>query len=239
MMVILTFRCASALEYSLSVCVPDQSVPPFYLVQEDNFSGFTIERLNTLFQQKKLEQISLRYVLQPWQRCLKAIENGEVDMLVAGYSQERAIKAVYPDSLGFDLDESIFSFTQICLVKKRSAKWTWNGEQLEGRDSLILGLESGFLIPGADNIERTVSIWDTSKKYELVERKRVDAVLTVCGVMNEKNIPEKEKISNDLEVIFPPYIDSPVYLVFSDEFYRRHPKKAALIIKTLIDSYLP
>jgi hypothetical protein len=231
-----TAKLAFASEQYLSVCVPDQNVPPFYTIEGSQLSGFTVDRLNSLFQQDVLEHIPLDYVLQPWQRCLKAIEEGSIDMLIAGYSQDRATKAVYPDAMGFDLKKSTFSFAQVCLVKRRRAHWTWNGEQLEGRDSLTLGLESGFLLPNLDNVERTVSVWDMSKKYELVKMERVDAVLTVCGIMDEKSIPDESRITSDLEVVFPPYINSPAYMVFSSDFYRRHSDKAELILDVLIKS---
>ena len=220
---------------SLKVCVPDQSVPPFYFVQDNRVSGLTLNHLNALFEQPNLSDIGIEYIPEPWQRCLKDIESGGVDMLVAGYSQERAMKAVYPDSMGFDLDESVFSYAQICLVKKASDQWSWDGEKLVDKDQVILGLEPGFLIPEermTETVERVVSVWDVSQKYELVKLDRVDAVLTVCGVMDEVNIPDRAIIPSDLDVVFPPYIDSPVYLVFSAAFYRQFPDTA----KTIVDA---
>ena len=235
---VLVSRLSYASAEQIDICVPDQSVPPFYLVEKSRVSGLTIDRLTTLFQQHTLDHIRVRYILQPWQRCLKAIENGSVDMLVAGYSQERANKAVYPDSIGFGLNESIFSIAQICLVKKREARWDWTGKRIQGKERLVLGLESGFLIPEFDHIERTVAIWDRSKKYDLVTLGRVDAVLTVCGVADNKSIPDESKIPDELDVVFPPYIDSPVYLVFSSEYYRRHTQVASLVLETLINAGL-
>lgn len=219
----------------VNICIPDQSVPPFYIIEKNRPSGITIDHLKELFQQPALQKITSQFVLQPWQRCIESLGQGEVDVIIAGYSEERAVQAVFPDTLGFYLSESAFSYAQICLVKGRYKRWTWNGQMITGLDKLRLGLEPGFLAPQSEqmtSMTQFVAIKNTSQKYELIKLDQVDAVLTVCGVMDRKIVPDNKRISPELEVIYPPYIDSPVYLTFSQRFFETSPELATLIVET-------
>jgi hypothetical protein len=101
------------------------------------------------------------------------------------------------------------------FVKYKEQTWSWDGEKITSSTKLRLGLEPGFLITDAyklDAMERYFPIWEVSNKYRLLQLNRVDAVLTVCRVIGKKIIPDKDKITSDLEIIDPSYIDSPVYL---------------------------
>lgn len=225
---------------SLNTCIPDQSVPPFYLIKDNDAEGETIDRLKQLFRKPILQNIDFKLTLQPWQRCLLSLEKGLVDLIVAGYSEERASRGVFPDKMGFRLEHSAFSFTEICLLKRKDQNWSWNGKKIDGLDNLQLGLEPGFLIPDSHPLSSSIrysSIWDISKKYEMVKMARVDAALTVCGVMGRQLAPAGT-FPDSLEVIRPAFLSSPVYLLFSRSFYEKHTVLTSLIVETSNQLYL-
>jgi hypothetical protein len=54
----------------IKVCIPDHSVPPFYIIDKTKVSGIGAEHLQQLFKQPALLSLQLAFVLQPWKRCI-------------------------------------------------------------------------------------------------------------------------------------------------------------------------
>lgn len=221
----------------IRICIPNQTLAPFYRIKGQNISGLTVAHINYLFNQPALSHWRLSYQPEPWQRCLLSIENNKVDMIVAGYSSERAKTTVFPDAMGFDLATSSFSYAKVCFVKHREAKWRWDGEQLHGLPGLTLGLEPGFILPKSIPnylIAKPMPIWDAKQKYQLLLRGRVDAVLTVCGILEQRVVPDEYRFPEAVAVTYPAFFTSPVYLTFSRGFYQRHPSGTKQVIETVM-----
>ena len=228
-------------------CVPNQNNPPFYVVDGDIVGGNTIEHIRRLFAQPDLANVSLTMTLLPWQRCLHDIESGQIDMIVAGYSDERARRMLFPNQLGFDLDYSDFNSVQLCLVKNTHSNINWDGKSITGQEQIVIGIEPGFLLPHPLSRASQVSlltIWDEKRKYDLLKRGRVDLVLVLCGLRNKNRPLQDIMLPATTELLYPAVINTTAYLVFSRSFYARSAGVARQIIATSnafdpIDVYFP
>lgn len=222
-------QSANALDkpVALRFCYEDKPLEPYYrgagaLVPKD-FPGATIEHLSQLT--AAIPGVSLQLERLPWKRCLSKLQAGDTDALVASYRPEREQLGNYPMLDGKPDPHRAFSEHHTCLVKKADSKWTWDGERVQGIDSLVVARPLGYaplIVPGPQQVSMHYTLSGTMD-LDLLQAGRIHAVTTLCRIAGQAVV---SSVISDLglQVLQPPLHSNTGYLVFSKQFSARHPQ---------------
>lgn len=216
----------------VNFCVPNSTVYPFFL-NDQALNGINHDVVTAAFEHPKLANFELRFVKRPWKRCNMELKSGGIDMIVGGYEKSRDDVGVYPNELGFDNADMVFSTADVCFV-------TMPGEQkqktlagMQGEGNFNVGVVAGFSQDHKPDIAPNwVVIYNHLEKYRLLEKGRVDAIAQVCS-MDKQPIATKAETSGfqNFETLQPPYLSNPAYIIYSESFVKRHADDAKLILQ--------
>lgn len=221
---------------ALRFCYEDKPLEPYYRghgaqVPKD-YPGATIEHLYQLT--AAIPGISLTLERLPWKRCLSKLQAGETDALVASYRPEREDIGNYPMLDGKPDPSRAFSEHHTCLVKKADSQWTWDGERVQGIDSLVVARPLGYaplIVPGPQQVSMHYTLSGTMD-LDLLQAGRIHAVTTLCKIAGQAVV---SSVISDLglQVLQPPLHSNTGYLVFSKQFSARHPQLSAALWREL------
>ncbi len=209
----------------LRFCYEDKALEPYYrgdgsAVPKDH-PGATIEHLRQLVE--KLPIVNLELERLPWKRCLAKLKANETDALIASYRPEREALGHYPMLDGQPDPQRAFSEHQTCLVKKADSKWTWDGKQVSGIDSLVVARPLGYaplIVPGPKQVSMHYTL-STTMDLDLLHAGRINAATTLCKIAGQAIISPAIS-ALDLQVLQPALYTNTGYLMFSQQFYREH-----------------
>ena len=217
---------------SVRFCIPNADVYPFFIYTDNQISGTNPDIMRAIFAKQSLQNYRIEFVQRPWKRCNVELQQGTVDFVIGSYTKERDSLAVYPNELGLVNAENVFSTADICFISA-------NGEQLErtrngmaGQNSFTVGAEAGFSQNHDSNmVIDWLVIYNHLEKYRLLQKGRVDAISQVCALDNHP-IATKAQVSGfqDFVTVYPAYLSSPGYIVFSRQFIKRN----SLLAKTML-----
>lgn len=212
-------------------CVPNSDIYPFYFTVNNRLTGFNAEVLNQLFTPENFPNVKLELVRLPWKRCVAALANSEVDMMIGGYNEEYE-NLVFPFELGFEFEESVISTVDVCFFSLEGEQMQRTRDGMRGEGLFIVGIEAGFSKRIAMNITpRWLELYNPLEKYSMLQKGRVDAIIQICAMdgVPIKTVAETMGF-NDFQMFYPPYLTNHGYAVFSESFARQHEKLAKRII---------
>jgi hypothetical protein len=212
---------AADTKLTLRFCYEDKQLLPYYTgntVEVPNHPGATIEHLERATAGLG---INLQLFRMPWLRCLKQLEQGEVDALVAGYNAERAYYTIFPkDPFGQPDPSKAINSNALCLTYRYDNNLP---EKMNNENALLtiarpLGYQALPLPPHAI----LVDAYSPEQALELVVSGRVDATTITCKI--NSLVDNRLKIHHlPLKILQPPIYYSVGYLMFSQQFYQQYP----------------
>jgi hypothetical protein len=212
---------------SLRFCYQDQQLRPYYLGDGNTIAsplpGATIEHVQQLVH--AFPEIELELVRLPWLRCLKALQQGDVDAVVANYHASRTEFAVYP-MLDMHMPDPQLAFAEqaICLVSQRSRAKRWNGHSFTGlpKITILRDQSSPAYAQLKDSSYASYQTLSGVDVLAMLQQGRADASLKLCEVAG---VPihwgRLEQL--ELTLLQPAVYRLSGYLIFSKNFYQHHP----------------
>lgn len=222
----------------LKFCYEDKLLFPYYLGTGSQVPatrpGATIEHLQQLTQ--KVPDVQLELVRMPWKRCLAALNNNEVDAIVASYHPERTAIGRYPMLQQQPDPKRAFAEHHTCLVSRQDAPWSWDGQKIIGEDEIVIGRPLGYAAitsPVGQKFQMHYTLSGTMD-LDLLKKGRINAVTTLCNI-NGQQFTASFIASRGLKVLYPPLYSNTGYLVFSVDFYQRQQVLADALWQQLAD----
>jgi polar amino acid transport system substrate-binding protein len=220
----------------LKFCYEDKMLTPYYLGVGSHVPierpGASIEHLQLLVQ--KVPQLQLELIRMPWKRCLAAIANNDVDAIIASYRPERTDIGRYPMLAQRPDPKRAFAEHHTCLVSRKDAQWSWDGQKIIGTEEIVIGRSLGYAAipsPKGQTFHMHYTLSGTMD-LDLLKKGRINAVTTLCNINNQPFIA-RFITDRDLKVLQPPLYRNTGYLVFSHQFYQQHPKLSELLWQQL------
>jgi ABC-type nitrate/sulfonate/bicarbonate transport system substrate-binding protein len=76
-----------------------------------------------------------------------------------------------------------------------------------------------------------VELFNPIQKYQMLEKGRLDAIVQVCGMDGQPIKTVAQRLGfKDFEMLYPPYLSNPAYVVFSQKFVQQHEELAKQIV---------
>lgn len=216
-------------------CVPNGDVYPFFLDVNADITGTNPDIIKAAFEREPLQKAELDYVHRPWKRCNIELKSGAIDLIIGGYAAERDQAGVYPNELGFNLADMVFSTADVCFVSIKGPQMDKAREGMAGKAPFNVGVEAGFSQKHEPNIyPEWLVIYNHLEKYRLLQKGRVDAIVQVCA-MDQFPIATKAENAGfqDFVTLYPPYLSNPAYVVFSHLFVEKNPELAKTILEEI------
>jgi hypothetical protein len=217
---------------TVTFCASEDDVYPFFVTENSELSGINIRMLKQIFDDKRIPNTSLQVVRRPWKRCNIDLQNGSVDLMIAGYLAERK-DVVYPSGLGLPLRENAISTADICFLSLEGLQLEKTNKGMTEGTEFVVGIPAGFSKQVQNNIRpKWVELFNPAEKYKMLEMGRVDAIVEVCALGKGypiKTVAETEGYDSFITV-YPPYLSNPAYIVFSEKFAMSHRGLAKQII---------
>ncbi len=223
---------------TLTFCFQDQPLVPYYIGDGNQVNagrpGATIEHLQLI--SAKVPGLTLKLVRYPWQRCLKYLQNGEVDAVVANYSESRRALGVFPMQQDQPDPDREFTKQEICLVTSKALAKKWNGHSFSGVTKVILAHQAGRslqqLLPHRQFIKIPISA--QSKALHMLAQNKVQVVSMICKIAG-KSALAKGLDPETMQVLEPGIEVLHGHLMFSHQFYQAHQAIAEALWAQLTD----
>jgi len=211
---------------TLKFCYQDQPLSPFYSGAGSQVPkvkpGATIEHLQKLV--ANVPGLQLELVRYPWNRCLKYLQTGVVDAVVANYSKNRESLGVFPSRNGKPDQSKMFTRQDVCFVttKQLAKHWNWRFFDVAHKVSVTLQTPRFNLEPAIATKFTFIQASVDANSLQMLTQGRVQVVTQVCQIMEQK-IVAKSFDPKSMEILTPPVQELHGYLVFSHQFYQKQP----------------
>ncbi|TMN73196.1 amino acid ABC transporter substrate-binding protein [Pseudoalteromonas sp. S1727] len=233
-MLYLTAVQAKATE--LIYCYEDTRSASHFLNEGSDVPIDDPDALLAVFQRldNKLDQVSIRYVRQPWQACLTDLRSNKVNAVIAAYRKDRTSFGQYPLSKTQQPDSkrAVSEFSS-CLIGSNRFHQQWQSREVFQTKAFTLALPRGYKLNKAMTqepffIQHTASV---EKALELIERGVADASIKLCQIGSRKIVSKNQNTA--LKMVYPPITKEHGYLVFSKTFYDENQSLSQRIWHTL------
>ena len=214
---------ASSTVTQLNLCYEETEIFPNFLGSGAEVAspdpGLIIEMLQLIDEQ--MAEIKIVYHRAAWNRCLRKLEHGEFNAVVAGFNRKRSEYASYPIKDGKPDKSRAISIADFCLFVGKNSNLSWDGERFVNTEYSTLAIPRGYsLMEILDRQEVTYEqTFSSQLSMELLIGGRVENVITLCST--GKAILAKHKASEvvkDIQVIRHQY----GYVIVDKRFYQRH-----------------
>lgn len=217
----------------VTYCMPNQDVYPFFYRENGELTGINPLMMKQLFNHEMLPDTTIKFIQRPWKRCMVALEEGEANILIGGRGEVFDF-LVYPDELGFTLEDSVISRADVCFYSVAGEQEERVRRGLAAESYFTVGIEAGFSQQHDSDIKvRWLELFNgPEEKYLMLKKGRVDAIIQVCAmdkVFNIRSIAERRGF-NDFVKITPAYLSNPAYVIFGKHFTQKHEELAKRII---------
>ena len=226
---------------SLKFCYQDQPLSPYYFGSGAEvptiWPGATIEHLQHVV--SKVPNVQLELVRYPWNRCLKYLQAGSVDAVVANYSESRESLGVFPKRDGKPDQARMFTRQDVCLVTTPDLASQWNGRFFEVNHKVTATRQTPRIRFQAE-IEKKFNFIEASadaNSLQMLAQGRVQVVTQVCQIMEQK-VMAKSFNPTTMVILAPPVHQLHGYLMFSHQFYQQQPAVAEALWQNLTDPQL-
>lgn len=215
------------------ICYQDSALFPYFSGDGHQLPttrpGATIEHLQYLF--ARIPSTTPTFQRLPWQRCLKYLSDGKVDLVVANYNiMRRSIGRYPPVPMGAGDDaapDPAYALTHqdVCLATSSRLAMRWNGKNFSGMNKVTVAHpQSKMSLPPSEQMKMVpYPLQDYSLAPELLEEGRIDAMAVVCRIRGLDAVPKELKHPN-FTVLEPPIYVHRGYLVFSHQFANAQPQ---------------
>lgn len=208
---------------ALTFCFQDTELAPYYLgpgqqVQPER-PGATIEHLQLIA--AKVPGLTVNLVRYPWQRCLKYLKSGEVDAVVANYSDSRRDLGVFPMRLDKPDPKREFTQQDICLVTSKALAKKWNGKSFNDMAKVTLAHQVSRSYKQALPHQQFVRIPISAqaRALQMLAQDKVQVISMVCKIAGKTAMPSG--FNPDTMQMLEPSIELlHGHLVFSHQFYQ-------------------
>jgi len=189
---------ASSKPVDLVFCYENKEFIPHFIgnstiVPRDN-PGVVIDILRELDLVER--RVNIKFIRQPWARCLKALQSGSVSAVLGSYSAEREKFGVYP-TVGNQIDQSrAFASATTCLLHQKSENINWDGETLKLESALTVAVPRGYSITKKlQNLGFIIYTTDSlDDAHKLLFFDRVAASISDCTFKNFPSFITMNKI---------------------------------------------
>lgn len=226
---------------TLKFCYQDQPLSPYYFGSGQQvptiWPGATVEHIQRLV--AMVPELQLELVRYPWNRCLKYLQAGSVDAVVANYSENRETLGVFPKRDGKPDQSKMFTRQDVCLVTDKALASTWNGRFFV-IDHKVSAIRQTPRVKLASEIEAKFNFVQASadaNSLQMLAQGRVQVVTQVCKIMEQK-VTAKSFNPQTMVMLMPPVDQLHGYLVFSRQFYQQRPEIAEQLWQGLTDPQL-
>ena len=207
----------------LTFCYQDTELRPYYLgagqqVQTD-LPGATVEHLQLIV--AKVPGLHLKLVRYPWQRCLKYLQSGEVDAVVANYSDSRRTLGAFPMNLDKPDPRREFTQQDICLVTSKALAKKWNGKSFNDMSKVTLAHQAGRsykqALPHRQFVRIPISA--QAQALQMLAQDKVQVISMVCKIAGKSAMPGGFN-PDTMQVLEPSIELLHGHLLFSHQFYQ-------------------
>jgi polar amino acid transport system substrate-binding protein len=207
----------------LTFCYEDKDSYPWVMTDH---TGLNLELLSLV---AAANQLQVRYVAVPWNRCLAGLARGHYDgAFASSFKAERLNMGRYPTDSDGRLDESKRLHTSVyALYRRRGSSVGWNGKEFRQLTSAI-GSLSGFSI--SDFLRSHGATVDESSRdplalLRMLNERRVDAV-ALQSLRADFVLQNHPALALDIEKAELPLEAKAYYLMLSNDFCQAQPEKA-------------
>lgn len=222
----------------LTFCYQDTELLPYYLGASQQVSterpGATIEHLQLIA--AKVPGLTLKLVRYPWQRCLKYLQSGEVDAVVANYSEERRTFGVFPLLQHKPDANREFTKQEICLVASKKLAKKWNGHSFDGLAKVIVAHQAGRNLHQVLSHRQFVKIPISAqaRALQMLAQNKVQAVSMVCKIAGKSALARAFN-PDSMQMLEPAIETLHGHLMFSKQFYQAQQPIAEALWAQLTD----
>lgn len=217
----------SAKSITFKVYYEDREQPPYYLGNSDLIPknpGVAVEMVKLL--EKHVDQIRVKLVRAPWNRCKKSLEAGLADGIFnASFKKKRLKIGSYPWK-GNQVDDSRrITELSYSLYLPKNSPLKWDGMRLSGLKGSIAA-PAGYSI--VDDLEKKHGIKvlqapGTANLMLMLKNKRVMAIAAQTVTGDSFLRPGGD--FNEFIVKHPiPLVSKNYFLMISKPFQKKHPK---------------
>ena len=174
--------------------------------------------------QSQVPEADIRLSPVPWKRCLVRASRGDFDgILGASFTEDRALNLTYPRDERGELDASKRMFLQgYRLLRRQGTRLSWNGQRFIHIDGAI-GAESGHSALAFVR-EQGVEVDDQHPNvYAMLAKLRAGRL---SGAMVAEpllaSLMSQPGALDGLEMVEPPLVQRPYFLLFSKPFAARN-----------------
>jgi len=239
LLVLAQLGCSQAIaSTNLTFCFQDTELAPYYLGEGNQphamRPGATIEYLQLIA--AKVPGLTLKLVRYPWQRCLKYLQSGDVDAVVANYSAERRTFGVFPLRHNKPDPNREFTKQEICLVTSKQLAKKWNGTSFDGLAKVIVAHQAGRTLHQVLSHRQFVKIPTSAqaRALHMLTQNKVQAVSMVCKIAGKSAVVQG--FNPDTMQMLEPAIETlHGHLIFSQQFYRAQQPIAEALWAQLTD----
>lgn len=219
----LLWHPAATATTQLTFCFQDTELAPYYLGNGEQLQldrpGATIEHLHKIT--AAIADLQLKLVRYPWQRCLKYLKSGEVDAVVANYSDSRRTLGVFPMRLDKPDPRREFTQQEICLVTSKGLAKKWNGTSFDGMSKVTLAhpVSRAYkqALPHRQFVRIPISA--QAQALKMLAQDKVQVISMVCKIAGKSALPSG--FNPDTMQLLEPSIELlHGHLVFSHQFYQ-------------------
>ena len=211
----------------------DKEQPPYYMGESTevlpNNPGVAVEMVAQI--EKKIPELKIQLLRQPWKRCLSELKDGKVDGIFnASFKSERLEMGAYPMKEGQEDATRRLTTIAYSLYKHKEGKIGWDGKNFTNlRPEERIGAPLGYSIVG-DLQKMGVSVEEsksTITNFNKLELKRLAAV--AAQDITGDALLQKGQEFKDLVKVSPPLVSKPYYLMISHQFIQKYPGMAEKI----------
>lgn len=200
---------------ALDVCLIDSELFPLWRASGEEHhekGGINIDLMRHIADEL---DFSINWVRAPFARCLKMLQNGEVDALnVASYSRTRLQYGLYPTK-GQKVDpDRRFKMDAYAGFVRSDSKINFNGNTFENINKMPVAIEIGAsILPNLKKMDLEVlQLPDIDHAFKMLEANRISMVVT-----NHYNGARYQ--DHDIRRLSPNIEEKPYYLMLSRKFF--------------------
>lgn len=206
---------------TLVLCYENAEIHPWRL---QNQQGLNFDLLRLAAEKLK---VNLEFRGLPWKRCLAEVQARRMHGAFAvSFHSARLDVGAFPGGANPDFSKRMH-VDRYVLVKRKGSAVQWNGKNFVGLDGAV-GVQLGYSI--GDHLRALgVDVDDGSPGPSALLDKllagRIQAA-ALGGSDAERLVSMNEGSATQLELLHPPLIEKPYFLILSHELVRQHPQLA-------------
>lgn len=217
--------CLTA-KQTVKLCTVDW--PPFTIVEKGSgkISGIHVDITKEIF-----KRIDLNVEIQsvPWKRCLKMVEDGQLDGVFAvSYKEDRARYLLYPDE-PLDIVEYVVATTEA------SEKARWLAEKNFSSSLLPVGSPQGFSVTADLKKEKGITVDDGAvndrANFQKLLANRVKSIVMLRQALEQ--MIKSDNVASKVHVLEPPYVEGKKYFIGIRKTYREGEIDANFLLKAI------